>query len=163
MGEEYTIRKMMFHDIEQVLEVERISFPNPWAKNAFEAELHDNLFAHYFVAVQGETVVGYAGMWMVLDEAHVTNIAVHPAFRGLNYGKRLTQELIIQAFKLGANRITLEVRVSNLVARNLYKGLGFREVGVRKGYYSDNNEDAIIMWKNIHLSNDYVSCDEGRG
>ncbi|MBS3970323.1 MAG: ribosomal protein S18-alanine N-acetyltransferase [Clostridia bacterium] len=163
MGEECTIRKMMFHDIDQVLEVERLSFPSPWSRNAFEAELHDNLFAHYFVAEQDETIVGYAGMWMVLDEAHVTNIAVHPAFRGLNYGKRLTQELIIQAFKLGANRITLEVRVSNLVARNLYKGLGFREVGVRKGYYSDNNEDAIIMWKNIQLSNDYVSCDEGRG
>lgn len=163
MGEEYKIRKMMFQDIDQVLEVERLSFPSPWSRNAFEAELNDNIFAHYFVAEQDKTIVGYAGMWIVLDEAHVTNIAVHPAFRGLNFGKKLTQELIVQAFKLGANRITLEVRVSNLIARNLYKGLGFREAGVRKGYYSDNNEDAIIMWKSIQLSDDYFYGEEDKG
>jgi len=149
MSVEYTIRKMISNDIDQVLEVERLSFPSPWSKNTFEMELRDNLFAHYFVAIQGEAIVGYAGMWIVLEEAHVTNIAVHPDFRGLNFGKKLACELIVQAFKLGSDRITLEVRVSNLVARKLYKGLGFYEAGIRKGYYSDNNEDAVVMWKNL--------------
>ena len=152
MGIEYTIRKMMFHDIDQVTEVEKLSFPSPWPRSTFEVELRDNLFAHYFVVVQGETIVGYAGMWMILDEAHVTNIAVHPDYRGLNFGKRLVRELIVQAFKLGANRITLEVRVSNSVARKLYKDLGFYEAGIRKGYYSDNNEDAVVMWKDIKIN-----------
>ena len=149
MSTEYTIRKMMLHDIDQVLEVEKLSFSTPWSKGTFEAELRENLFAYYFVIVQDETVVGYAGLWMILDEAHVTNIAVHPDFRGLNFGKKLVRELIIQAFKSGANRITLEVRVSNLVARKLYKDFGFYEAGIRKGYYSDNNEDAVVMWKDI--------------
>lgn len=154
MNEEYSIRKMTFQDIEQVLEVERLSFVSPWSKSAFEVELNDNLFAHYYVAARSDKVIGYAGMWMILDEAHVTNIAVHPEFRGLNFGKRLTQTLIMQAFRQGANRITLEVRVSNLIARKLYKELGFNEVGMRKGYYSDNKEDAIIMWKSILLNDD---------
>ena len=152
MGAEYIIRKMMLHDIDRVLEVEKLSFPAPWSRNTFELELHDNLFAHYFVAVQDESIVGYAGMWMILDEAHVTNIAVHPDFRGLNFGKRLIRELIVQAFKLGANRITLEVRISNSLARKLYKDLGFYEAGIRKGYYSDNNEDAVVMWKDLKNS-----------
>ena len=163
MGQECTIRKMVLHDIDQVLEVERLSFTNPWSKDTFQAEIQSNLFAYYFVAVQNETIVGYGGMWMILDEAHVTNIAVHPDFRGLNFGKKLVHELIIQAFKQGASKITLEVRVSNLAARNLYKGFGFHEAGVRKGYYSDNNEDAIIMWKDMQLNDGYVdSDDEGR-
>ena len=163
MGQECTIRKMVLHDIDQVLEVERLSFTNPWSKDTFQAEIQSNLFAYYFVAVQNETIVGYGGMWMILDEAHVTNIAVHPDFRGLNFGKKLVQELIIQAFKQGASKITLEVRVSNLAARNLYKGFGFHEAGIRKGYYSDNNEHAIIMWKDMQLNDGYVdSDDEGR-
>ncbi|KUO50023.1 MAG: ribosomal-protein-alanine acetyltransferase [Desulfitibacter sp. BRH_c19] len=154
MAEEYSIRKMTFQDIDQVLEVENLSFPSPWSRSSFEAEINDNLFAHYYVVFKDHKVVGYAGMWMIIDEAHVTNIAVHPEFRGLNFGKRLTQTLIMQAFRQGANRITLEVRVSNLIARNLYKDLGFNEAGIRKGYYSDNNENAIIMWKNILVSGD---------
>jgi len=152
MGVEYTIRKMVSRDIDQVLEVENLSFPNPWSRGTFEVELQENLFAHYFVVVQDETIVGYAGMWMILDEAHVTNIAIHPDFRGLRFGKKLVCELIVQAFKLGGKQITLEVRVSNLIAQKLYKDLGFYEAGIRKGYYSDNNEDAIVMWKDIGIN-----------
>ena len=145
---EYIIRKMNFNDIDQALEVEKLSFSTPWSRNSFEEELR-NTSACYLVAVHNETMIGYAGMWLVVDEAHITNIAVHPAFRGLGLGKKLTLELINQAYKQGFGQITLEVRVSNLTARNMYKGLGFHEAGIRKGYYYDNNEDAVIMWKEI--------------
>jgi len=106
----------------------------------------ENDFAFYLVALQGEKVVGYGGMWIVLDEAHITNVAVHPELRGRGVGRALMMELLSRAVVLGAPGITLEVRVSNQVARNLYKSLGFVEKGMRRKYYSDNNEDAIIMW-----------------
>jgi len=94
-------------------------------------------------------VVGYAGLWIVLDEAHITNVAVHPDYRGAGYGRALMVELISRAAMLGAFKLSLEVRVSNGVARDLYKSLGFVDKGFRRKYYSDNGEDAIIMWLNL--------------
>ncbi len=143
------IRPMTIKDIDQVRVIERLSFTNPWSQKAFEDELQANDFAHYFVAVKDEKIVGYAGMWLILDEAHVTNIAVLPSCRGQGIGEKLTLQLIFEAVKRGADKITLEVRVSNLPAQRLYKKLGFSKMGIRKGYYTDNNEDAIIMWKTI--------------
>ncbi|MEW5762805.1 MAG: ribosomal protein S18-alanine N-acetyltransferase [Bacillota bacterium] len=132
--------------IDQVLEIEASSFPTPWPRQTFEFEVLYNELAEYVVAVEGGRVVAYGGMWLVLDEAHVTNVAVHPAYRGRHIGRALMLELIRRARARGATRMTLEVRPSNTVARNLYKSLGFVEKGVRKKYYQDNKEDAIIMW-----------------
>ncbi|WP_227764696.1 ribosomal protein S18-alanine N-acetyltransferase [Zhaonella formicivorans] len=147
---EYKIIPMQEKHIPGVLEIERVSFPTPWSGQAFLGELKDNDFAHYYVCVHGDEVAGYAGMWIIIDEAHVTNIAVHPNFRGKKLGKALLVNLMQEAMFLGAERMTLEVRPSNTVAQELYRKTGFTPVGVRKGYYTDTNEDAIIMWRNLY-------------
>lgn len=142
-----TFKEMSVEDLDQVLEIEKVSFPTPWSRDAFKGELMQNDFAHYIVAVYNNTVIGYGGMWIILDEAHITNVAVRPDLRGKSIGKALMLEIIRQAVLRGANSMTLEVRPSNKAARRLYHVLGFKERGVRKRYYSDTNEDAIIMWK----------------
>lgn len=142
-----TIAEMLPVHLDQVLVIEKESFPVPWSRQSFAFELLQNEFAYYIVVLQDEKVLGYAGAWVVLDEAHVTNVAVHADFRGGKIGRLLMTELMRRVSLKGAERITLEVRTSNAAARNLYSSLGFKEMGVRKKYYSDNNEDAIIMWK----------------
>ncbi len=136
-------------DIPAVIDIERRSFPTPWSQRAFEAELRDNHYAHYIVARIGDDVAGYAGMWVVLDEAHITNIAVHPDYRGQTIGDLLLTALEERARALGASRMTLEVRPSNLIAQSLYKKHGFETRGIRRGYYTDTNEDALVMWREL--------------
>lgn len=134
--------------LDQVVAIERSSFPTPWSKNAFNYEIKFNEFAHYLVALcEDNEVAGYAGMWVILDEAHVTNVAVHSKYRRLGLGLELMQKIMVWAAALGAKRMTLEVRPSNIPARTLYSNLGFEERGTRKEYYSDTGENAIIMWK----------------
>lgn len=142
-----TFAKMSLEHLKEVLAIEKNSFPTPWSRYAFTYELTQNEFAFYSVALSGRKVVGYAGMWLILDEAHVTNLAVHPEYRGRHVGRELMRELMRRAAMLGATRMTLEVRTSNQVARHLYAALGFVECGRRWGYYTDTNEDALIMWK----------------
>lgn len=144
---EVVVRKMELKDIEDVLVIERGSFTVPWTRSSFEKELKKNLLSKYYVATVEDKVVSYGGMWLIIDEAHVTNIAVHPDYRGKKIGKELVSFMIQEAKGLGIIKMTLEVRRSNIVAQNLYKGLGFIPCGVRPGYYHDNGEDAIIMWK----------------
>ena len=135
-------------DITNVVEVETKSFEIPWSKESFENELKNKL-ALYLVAKVDEKAVGYVGVWKIFDEGHITNVAVHPEFRGKGIGKALISELLYLCRKDGITSFTLEVRESNIVAQNLYKSFGFTESGKRKGYYSDNNEDAIIMWQGV--------------
>lgn len=149
LTEKLIIKSMEKEHLEQVLAIERVSFPTPWSRNTYLRELSDNQFAHYFVCTQGEQVVGYMGMWIVIDEAHVTTIAVHPDYRRRQLGRMLLEELMVRAVLLGADKITLEVRPSNEPARKLYQRVGFVPAGLRKGYYSDTKEDAIIMWKHL--------------
>ncbi|MGE5484101.1 MAG: ribosomal protein S18-alanine N-acetyltransferase [Ignavibacteriales bacterium] len=139
---------MTLGDLDAVQEVEQQSFPTPWSRKAFWCELTQNIYAHYIVVRVGGVVAGYGGMWVILDEAHVTNIAVDPAYRGHGLGRRIMLELMERARSRGATRMTLEVRKSNEVARRLYEKLGFVAKGIRRGYYADLKEDAIIMWKN---------------
>lgn len=146
LGEVY-LRDMTVDDLGGVHEVERLSFKTPWSTNAFLRELTENIYADYLVAMVGDRVVGYAGMWVVIDEAHVTNVAVHPDFRGRHIGERMMFDLFARAKQRGAARMTLEVRTSNDVAKHLYEKHGFVARGLRKNYYSDTGEDAIIMWK----------------
>lgn len=140
---------MLPDHIDQVIEIETLSFPIPWTRRAFFFELTENDFAFYIVAVINGRVVGYAGMWLVLDEAHITNVAMHPDYRGNGNGRALLTELLTRAAVLGAVRISLEVRVSNRAARDLYRSVGFIDMGTRRKYYSDNDEDAIIMCLNM--------------
>ncbi len=141
------IRKMVPRDIEAVMEVEHRCFSVPWAKDAFLLEIEKNRFARYLVAELDGLVIGYGGLWMIIDEAHITNIAIHPDYRGNGYGNKIVQGLIDIVRKEGIIKLTLEVRRSNIVAQELYKKFGFIAAGVRPGYYQDNQEDAIIMWK----------------
>ena len=140
------IRAMEMTDIDAVLAVEEASFITPWSRSAFVAEVEDNDLACYLVAEAGGKVVGYAGMWVILDEAHVTNVAMLPACRGQGLGMRLMNALCRIAKALGAVRMTLEVRPSNHAAQRLYGKLGFEVRGIRPGYYTDTREDAVIMW-----------------
>ncbi len=144
---EIVLVPMTVEDLDQVMAVEHTSFITPWSRAAFIGELTQNVFANYLVAKAGEQVVGYGGVWIVLDEAHVTNVAVHEAHRGQKIGERLMLALIQTARSKGARRMTLEVRSTNSVAQNLYQKLGFVARGVRRSYYSDTQEDAIVMWK----------------
>jgi len=145
-------------DLDGVMEVERLSYLTPWSREAFASELLQR-YTIYLVARTGDRVVGFAGMHVVWEDAHVTNIAVHPRNRGRGLGERLLRELIRRASVRGARRMTLEVRRSNETAQRLYRKLGFiTEPGaVRKGYYTDTCEDAIVMWK------DPLVGDEGEG
>ncbi|MHB8170576.1 MAG: ribosomal protein S18-alanine N-acetyltransferase [Thermincolia bacterium] len=133
--------------LDEILTIEAVSFSTPWSRQSFIHELSDNVLASYVVALDGDKVAGYAGMWIIIDEAHLTNVAVHPDYRGRGIGVGLLEELLNRAVKLGADRMTLEVRESNQAARHLYTRMGFRPMGLRKGYYSDTKEDAILMWK----------------
>lgn len=142
-------RYMTLEDIDRVLEIEFQSFTLPWSRAAFETELTKNHFSKYVVLILEGTIVGYGGMWMIVDEAHVTNIAIDPQVRGKHLGEALLHRMMVLAISLGAQRMTLEVRVSNKVAQRLYEKMGFTSYGVRKRYYTDNNEDALIMWATL--------------
>lgn len=168
-----SVHPMTLPDVDQVMEIEREAFPTQWPPTSFRRELQNRL-AHYFVAkddkvrvdipsppakrgwfqrllhsqppqAEASLVVGVGGMWMLYDEAHITTVAVREAYRRRGIGELLLIKAIEQAQELGAGMMTLEVRVSNLAAQALYAKCGFRQLGVRRGYYSDNHEDGIIM------------------
>lgn len=132
--------------LDRVMEIETSSFAIAWSRKSMEGEL-DNPMKIYYVAVLDDVVVGYAGMWHVITEGHITNIAVDKNYRGQGIGNALVQQLIKTGEELEMLGITLEVRVSNQTALHIYKKNGFVLSGVRKEYYEDNKEDAYIMWK----------------
>lgn len=140
------ITAMRMEDITRILEIEQASFPTPWPRDAYAHELRENRLACYLVARIMHQIVGYTGMWIILDEAHVTTLAVDPTCRRQRVGERLLVALLDEAMRRGSRWVTLEVRKSNDAAKALYRKYGFKEIGVRKGYYSDNREDAIVMW-----------------
>ena len=144
MPSECVIRRMVENDVDAVAAVEAATFPTPWSRDAFASEMR-NVAARYLVAEVDGRVVGFAGAWIILDEAHVTNIAVLKEHRGHGFGRMLTAGLMQYLANLGAAYVTLEVRRSNEVAQRLYESLGFQRLGVRKRYYEDNGEDALIM------------------
>ncbi|AFS77349.1 ribosomal-protein-alanine acetyltransferase RimI [Gottschalkia acidurici 9a] len=139
------VKEMSYEDIDGVVEVENMSFVTPWSKESFENELKNKL-AVYVVAKDDDRVVAYGGVWLIIDEGHVTNIAVHTQYRGKEIGSLILDELIRLCKQKNMTSMTLEVRKSNEAAKNLYKKFNFEEIGIRPKYYSDNNEDAIIMW-----------------
>ena len=139
------IEAMRLDDLDAVHAIELASFSTPWPSNAYRSELMTNRLATYLVARIGDEVVAYGGMWLMVDEAHITTFAVHPAWRRQRLADRLLLAFLDLARDRRAREATLEVRLSNLPARRLYEKYGFRPVGLRPRYYSDNNEDALIM------------------
>jgi len=145
VGVPLSIDAMRLDDIPQVHEIERLSFSTPWPSYAFEQELTGNRLARYVVARAGVRVVAFAGVWLMVDEAHITTFSVHPEWRRQGIGSRLLLRLAELAIELGARRMTLEVRVTNRAAQALYRGFGFEVVGRRPRYYTDDGEDAFVM------------------
>ena len=142
---EPVIRFMRLKDVDQVSDIEEATIARPWSRDSFRQELTRNAVARSLVAEEDGKILGYAGAWVILDESHITNIAVLEEARGRGIGRKLTSGLLQILSNLGACYATLEVRVSNERAQNLYKSLGFVSVGKRKRYYEDNNEDAFLM------------------
>ncbi len=136
---------MTIDDVDMVWEIEKASFPKPWSREDFVKEMTVNKCARYIVAEDEGDVVGFAGISIVLDEGHMTNIAVNKNLRGRGIGSALMDALLRYSANLGVAYVTLEVRKSNLIAQSLYRSLGFISVGARKRYYEDNGEDALIM------------------
>ena len=139
------VEPMTLDDVAAVHEIERLSFSTPWPAHAFEQELRGNRLARYIVARAGDRVVGFAGLWLMVDEAHVTTFGVHPDWRRQGIGRQLLLNLAELSSAIGARRMTLEVRVSNEAAQALYRGFGFELAGRRARYYTDDGEDALVM------------------
>lgn len=144
---EIVFRKMTLDDVDAVWELEKQSFPAPWSRESFVNEMMANRFAYYIVGEKenGE-VIAFCGMWLIEDECHITNVAVAEELRGQRIGEALMKEAIAVTREKGGRIMTLEVRVSNSVAKNLYRKLGFQDGGIRKNYYTDTQEDALVMW-----------------
>jgi ribosomal-protein-alanine N-acetyltransferase len=167
----YVIEPMRLQDLEEVLAIEEVSFPMPWSLHSYRWELTDNSHACYLVVRRRQVereqsrpgleakirrslkqktmahspVLGYGGFWLIVDEAHIGTMAVHPNWRRRGLGTLLLAALLDKAVEMGAIVATLEVRVSNVAAQNLYRAFGFEQVGLRRHYYLDNGEDALIM------------------
>ncbi|MFA5577538.1 MAG: ribosomal protein S18-alanine N-acetyltransferase [Tissierellaceae bacterium] len=139
------IRRMEERDLDRIMEIEEDSFTSPWPKNSFLLEITSNQLARYIVAELDGLVVGYGGIWLIIDEGHITNIAVESKYRGLGLGKKLVEGLIDICIDRKIRAMTLEVRRSNTAAQGLYRKYGFKDSGIRPNYYAD--EDALIMWK----------------
>ena len=153
----YIVEPMTLTDVPAVVVLEKLVFTSPWSRYAFEHEIQHNPNACFLVLHEQpaelaapveraqQPLLGYGGFWLILDEAHICTLAVHPDWRGRSLGELLLVQLIDQAFALNATVLTLEVRASNCAAQSLYEKYGLVRVGGRKGYYTDNHEDALIM------------------
>jgi ribosomal-protein-alanine N-acetyltransferase len=178
----YRVDLMQVSDLRQVMDIERMAFPSPWPVSAYRYELTQNDLSTYLalklrhtLATRSgggdgpvssllrrrlsEPVLAYGGFWMIVDEAHISTIAVHAKWRGRGLGEMVLVSMVDAARERGAQEVTLEVRVSNLVAQNLYRKYAFAQVGRRKGYYHDNREDALIMttprWSDLEHAERY--------
>lgn len=143
------IRQADAKDIDAIADLEKICFTVPWRRDSIRQELTENKVAFYVIAELDGQVIGYAGMWLIADEGHITNVAVLPEHRGKNIASAIIAVMIEFTEVQGIKRFTLEVRSSNEAAKALYRKFDFKEEGLRKGYYQDNGEDAVIMWRDF--------------
>ena len=142
-----TVRQADIGDVEAIYEIETICFPDPWTVESLIFELKENPRALYIVAELDGSVVGYAGLWSIFDEGHITNVAVHPDYRQRHIGEAIMKRMLDCTLREDIVHHTLEVRPSNEAAISMYSKLGFKVEGRRKNYYADNGEDALIMWR----------------
>lgn len=144
MLNEIKLRTMTILDVPAVHDLEVICFPTPWDIAAYYREMQ-NPSSYYLIAHKGDEVVGFGGMWTVGDESHVVTLAVDEDYRRHGIGRMLLEALLREAKRLGATRVSLEVRVGNVAALSLYASFGFRTIAFRREYYPDNGEDAAVM------------------
>jgi ribosomal-protein-alanine N-acetyltransferase len=152
---EVRIVPMRRRHVRSVLRIESRVYPVPWSMSLFLSELALRSSRAYYVAFIGRQLVGYAGLMMTLDDGHVTTIAVDPAWHRHKVGSRLLMALAREALRRGATSLTLEVRLGNKPAQDLYRRFGFRPVGVRKNYYAETKEDALVMWAEDVAGDEY--------
>lgn len=143
------IREMLEEDIDNVLDVDQQIFTSSWTEDIFKHEVLDNHFAHYFVVEADGKIIGFVGLWIVFDDAQVTNIGILEEYRGYSIGKKLFGFAMQYAISFGVKKLSLEVRVSNIVAQKMYRKFGLVPGDIRKRYYTDNGEDALVMWVNF--------------
>jgi ribosomal-protein-alanine N-acetyltransferase len=148
--DELKFRLMVLEDIPRVHQIDKLSFSLPWPERSFYFELSENpstlaLVAEVCPDNTGPLVIGMSVVWIIIDEAHIATIAIHPDFRNYGCGRKLLAETLRQSIQRGATMATLEVRESNWIAQQMYQAFGFTIVGRRMHYYQDNNEDAIMM------------------
>ncbi|WP_426574156.1 ribosomal protein S18-alanine N-acetyltransferase [Aquihabitans sp. McL0605] len=160
LAPEVIVAPMRRRHLPDVLAIEAQVYPRPWSSRLFEDEL-ERTNRVYLVARLGPTVVGYAGLLMIADDGHVATIAVDPSWQRRGLARTLLVELVRGAMALGANQLTLEVRMSNKGAQELYRSLGFAPAGARKAYYSDNGEDALVMWAHDIATPEYEARLQG--
>lgn len=146
---EFIVRTGTAADVDDIEALEQICFADPWSRESLLHELTENPMATYIVAEYEGRVIGYVGIWTIVDEGHITNVAVSPDYRRLQVGSALIKTMLEVTIKAGISHHTLEVRAGNEPAKALYRKFGFVEEGIRKGYYENNGEDAIIMWRHI--------------
>ena len=144
---ELMIRKGSAADIDAIAALEQECFASPWSRESLYHDLAENQLSTYFVAELQGQIVGYVGIWVIMDEGHVNNVAVSPSYRRQHIGSALIAAMLRSTEEAGIKSHTLEVRAGNRAAKGLYENYGFKEAGVRKGYYEDNGEDGIIMWR----------------
>jgi ribosomal-protein-alanine N-acetyltransferase len=156
MDLEVRLVPMRRRHLRSVLRIEARVYPAPWSMSLFLSELALRSTRAYYSAYIGRQLVGYAGLMMTLDDGHVTTIAVDPAWQRQQVGTRLLVAIVREALRRGATSLTLEVRLANKAAQNLYRHFGFRPVGVRKGYYAETKEDALVMWAEEVATDDYA-------
>lgn len=154
INQDVRIRKARPEDVKTLAVLDARCFASPWSEKSFEEDVVSNPLAFYLVAETAqEEIIGYAGVWLIVDEGHITNVAVSPQHRRRGIAQAvLTHMFDICQRDFGIERFTLEVRPSNAPALMLYQGLGFQSVGRRRGYYEDNGEDALIMWRGVDIS-----------
>jgi ribosomal-protein-alanine N-acetyltransferase len=149
------ITRMRRRHLRGIMAIERQVYPRPWSPSLFVSEMTTPRNRAYLVALEGRTVVGYGGLISYGDEAHVTTIAVDPRYQRLKIGTRVLYELVQEALELAARAVSLEVRVTNWGAQRMYGRFGFRPVGVRRNYYQETNEDALVMWTDDIRTREY--------
>lgn len=143
------LRTLGIKDLDNVLEIEELSFSYPWKREAYRYEFEDNILSRYWGCFYENRLIAFAGYWLIVDEGHIANVAVHPLFRRQGLGELLMVYVMNACLAEGGEKMTLEVRAGNTVAQQLYQKLGFRSVGIRKNYYEESNEDAVIMWADL--------------
>ena len=143
---------MVLRDLDGVMAIEEVSFPTPWSRGMFVEDFPRDFSDALVAEGAGGEVVGYAVCWTIAGESHLLNIAVHPSHRGQGIGRGLLSECILRAARAGASRIFLEVRAGNEAAQRLYRSMGFAFRGMRKGYYTDTGEDAVVFDREVRKS-----------
>lgn len=154
--QKFKIQKMDYDHIDDILQIEELCYgAHHWSKDSFVAELNNKISSYYCILNEDNRCIGYMGIWKIVNEAHITNLSIHPDFQHQKLAHRLLLTSIKECYREKVKFITLEVRASNERAIKLYERFGFKSLGVRKKYYQDNNEDALIMWSENIFDKNY--------